>query len=107
MYINAITNDPEKLLKKIIKDIEDEKLATWGIVEDIEDNQFLTHTPDQWNSVVIIHPISENDHLHFKFTWFSNFDNPGIEKIGTIVGRFTERLMVNYNGYFTRLETFK
>jgi hypothetical protein len=106
MRIEAITDEPQKLVNAINKAIEDGDLKTWTKLVSNNDETLYSHTPEQWNekAMPIVH-IHE-DKVKFIMTWWTNNEEPPEATKGYILGRFTEVLLVHFKNHFTHLETF-
>lgn len=106
MRIEAITDEPQKLVNAINKAIKDGDLKTWSKLVSKNDETLYSHTPEQWNekAMPIVH-IHE-DKFKFSMTWLAKNEEPAEATKGYILGRFTEVLMVHFKNHFTHLETF-
>lgn len=69
MKINALTNKPKTLLIAINHAIHKGELKTWGIVYNTKDEVLYTHTPEQWNELVLFKPIIKEKSLIFNLKW--------------------------------------
>ena len=107
MKIEIYTADAAKLKAKILNDARENKLATWKCTSGKSD-VFLTHTPDQWVDKVILQflPSDDNNVLFVTPCYWNNKPEPSYEEKGTIMGRFAERLWIQYRDYYTSFESF-
>jgi hypothetical protein len=107
MKIIIYTADAAKLKAIFIKDAKEDRLKTWKCTSNIYDD-FLTHTPDQWVDKVILKftPSDNNTELVVFPVYWNNRPEPSYEEKGTIMGRFAERLWIQYRDYYTSFESF-
>ena len=107
MRIEIHTQNATALWNKIKKDIADEKIKTWSVVEDSTDEEFLTHTPSQWfKKALLQHSTATTPiRLILTVTWFTK-NVPNEYTKGLYIGRFTEELLEHYRASFSKLETF-
>ena len=105
MKIDAITNNGQQLINAINKALNEGALKTWKRVQGADDSMLYTHTPEQWNEVVIIKADVFGAKVQFDMAWWNNRPEPSQEIKGYVTGRFTEVLMVHFRNYFTKLET--
>lgn len=98
MKIIIKTNDPEGLKKRIIADIENGDLSTWEIRSNKQDDKLLTHSAEQWVDRVLLRliPKAADHQLLIEPRYWSGSTKPSEEDYGTVMGRFCERLFVNY-----------
>ena len=106
MRIEAITEEPQKLINAINKAIKDEDLKTWTKIVDKKDEILYSHLPQQWNEKAMLKPNIQKDKVRFSMVWWDKNEQPTDETKGYILGRFTEVLMVHFKNYFTHLQTF-
>ncbi|SDP99731.1 hypothetical protein SAMN05428975_5136 [Mucilaginibacter sp. OK268] len=106
MKIVAITDKAEALYKAINKAITDEKLKTWELVENSDNEILYSHSPEQWRETAMLKPQIEDDKLTLTIKWWKSKGDPGEAVKGYITGRFTEVLLVHFNKHFTQLNTF-
>ena len=106
MKIEIYTADAAKLKAKILNDARENKLATWKCASGKSD-VFLTHTPDQWVDKVILQflPSENNTVLSVCPTYWNGRPVPTGDEIGTIMGRFSERLWIQYRADFSSFES--
>lgn len=98
MRIIIKTNDPNGLKKRIISDIENGELPTWEIRSNKQDDILLTHSAEQWVDKVLLRltPKVEEHQLLVEPRYWSSSPKPSKEDYGTVLGRFCEKLLVNY-----------
>lgn len=98
MRINIRTNDPEGLKRSIIADIENGALSTWEIRINKQGDKLLTHSAEQWVDRVLLRLTPQpDDHLLIvEPRYWRGSTKPSEEDYGTVMGRFCERLFVNY-----------
>lgn len=106
MRIEAITEEPQKLINAINKAIKDEDLKTWSKIVDKKDETLYSHLPLQWNEKAMLKPNIQKDKVRFLMVWWDKNEQPTDETKGYILGRFTEILIVHFKNYFTHLQTF-
>ena len=99
MRIIIRTNDPEGLKKRIISDVENGDLSTWEIRINKQDDKLLTHSAEQWVDRVLLRltPKVADHQLLVEPRYWSGSTKPSVEDYGTVLGRFCERLLVNYS----------
>lgn len=104
MKIVIKTNDAKALKNKILNDAKNGNLNTWEHRSNKED-QFITHSPDQWADKVILvfTPSYDNKELTVTPSYWKGKDVPTDDEKGTILGRFCERL---WNQYKNDLSSF-
>lgn len=97
MKIVIKTDDAKALKTKILKEAKDGTLTTWTYRKGKED-EFITHSPEQWYDKVILGfvPSKDNDELEVKPSYWTGNDKPTDADYGTILGRFAERLWIQY-----------
>ena len=104
----ATSTTPEKFWLKIKKFIQEEKIKTWLIIKETED-EYLTHTPvgGQWHKKALLDPSvsASPSRLVFTITWYNN-SVPNEYTKGLYIGRFTEELLEHFRTDFIKLETF-
>ncbi|MFZ1528904.1 MAG: hypothetical protein WAT19_09140 [Ferruginibacter sp.] len=100
-------NTPASLFDKVKTDIVDKKIKTWSIVKDANNNEYLTHNPEQWFKKALLKPstASNPNRLILTVTWYTNQEPTEYIK-GLYIGRFTEELLEHYRKDFSKLETF-
>jgi hypothetical protein len=106
MRIEAITDEPQKLVNAINKAIKDGDLKTWTKLVSNNDKTLYSHTPEQWNEKAMPIVDIHEDKVKFSMTWWTENEEPTEATKGYILGRFTEVLMVHFKNHFTHLETF-
>ncbi len=99
MRILVSTNDPEGLKRRIISDVEKGDLLTWEIRSNKHGDKLLTHSAEQWEDKVLLRliPDSENHRLAIEPRYWSGSAKPSENDYGTVLGRFCERLFVQYS----------
>lgn len=97
MKIVVKTNDAKTLKTKILNDAKNGSLTTWEHRKNVDD-QFITHSPDQWADKVILvfTPSPDNKELTVTPSYWTGKDIPTNDDNGTILGRFSERLWIQY-----------
>lgn len=92
------TQDPEALKTRIISDVENGDLPTWELRTNKKDDKLLTHSGEQWADKVLLRmtPDAENQQLLIETRYWSSSPRPSEEQRGTVLGRFCERLFVQY-----------
>lgn len=107
MKIEIHTPDAKKLKTKILKDAKDGDLSTWDYRSN-NDDSFITHSPEQWADKVILvfTPSDDNKTLSVEPSFWKGKYKPIADEMGTIMGRFAERLWIQYRGEYTSFESF-
>lgn len=97
MKIVIKTNDAKALKNKILNDAKKGALTTWEHRKN-DDDQFITHSPDQWLDKVLLvfTPSDDNKELTVTTSYWKGKDVPTDDEKGTILGRFSERLWIQY-----------
>lgn len=97
MKITIHTTNAKNLKSKILKDAKDGSLTTWEHRSNKED-QFITHSPEQWIDKVLLvfTPSNDNKSLEVVPSYWKNHNKPTPNDYGTILGRFAERLWIQY-----------
>lgn len=113
MKYRIYTNNAQKLLDLIITDVKKGEgytgngILTWQIRRSQDGEEVLVHTTDQWDKKGCIELISaaDNSFVEAIFYYWSTFQNN--ERIGNeskyMLGRFTELLLVHFEGSFDRI----
>lgn len=102
MRIVIRTNDPEGLKKRIISDVENGVLSTWEIRSNNQEDKLLTHSAEQWVDKVLLRLTPNSNHqLLIEPRHWKGSAKPSGEDYGTVLGRFCERLFVNYASSIT------
>ena len=98
MKIIINTPDPEGLKERIVSDVENGNLPTWELRTNVNGDKLLTHAGEQWVDKVLLRMTSniENQQLIVETRHWSNVQKPSEEESGTVLGRFSERLFVQY-----------
>ena len=99
MNITIYTKDPEGFKKQIIKDVENGELPTWELRTNDVGDKLLTHSAEQWVDKVLLRlsPNTDAHKLVVEPRYWSKMEKPSDEEFGTIMGRFCERLFVQYS----------
>ena len=107
MKIEIHTPDAKKLKTRILKDAKDGDLCTWDYRSN-NDDSFITHSPEQWADKVILvfTPSDDNKMLSVVPSFWKGKYKPVSDEMGTIMGRFAERLWIQYRGEYTSFESF-
>ena len=107
MKIDIHTADANKLKAKIIKDAKAGTLNTWDHRSN-KDDDFITHSPEQWADKVILvfTPSNDNKVLVVEPSFWKGKYKPNADEMGTIMGRFAERLWIQFRGDYTSFESF-
>ena len=107
MKIEIHTPDAKKLKTKILKDAKDGDLSTWDYRLN-NDDSFITHSPEQWADKVILvfTPSNDNRILTVAPSYWTGKYKPNADEMGTILGRFSERLWIQYRSEITSFESF-
>ena len=102
------TNDPFGLKEKIVSDVENGNLSTWELRTNIKDDKLLTHSGDQWVDKVLLRLTPDEDKhiINVETRHWSNVPQPTKEEYGTVLGRFCERLFVQYSTIIDSFEGF-
>lgn len=102
MKIVVKTTDAKALKAKILKEAKDGTLTTWTYRKG-KDDEFITHSPEQWYDKVILEftPSEDNNELEVKPAYWDGHDKPTKSDYGTILGRFAERLWIQYRSDIT------
>lgn len=103
MEITVYTKNAKNLLSKISKSITDNKLKTWDIIKDSENNDLFSHTPDQWKEKAMLKSKINTENLKFIICWWEG-EEPEEKVKGYILGRFIEVLMVNFRKEFENIK---
>lgn len=98
MKIIVETQNPVGLKNIIISDVENGNLPTWELRTNKKDDKLLTHAGEQWADKVLLRLTPDNDahQLIIEPRHWSNVPKPSEEESGTVMGRFCERLFVQY-----------
>lgn len=107
MKIDAVSDQPQKLLDTINKAIEEDVLKTWKKLFNDKKEPLYSHTPDQWNEKAMIKPYLLDNKVSFRISWWTKNGEPSNEIKGYILGRFVEVLMVHFQNHFRYLEITK
>lgn len=107
MKILINTSSAAALKAKILKDSKNGELATWDYRSN-NDDEFITHSPEQWADKVILvfTPSDDNKTLSVEPSFWKGKYKPVADEMGTIMGRFAERLWIQYRGEYTSFESF-
>lgn len=107
MKILINTSSAAALKAKILKDSKNGELATWDYRSN-NDDEFITHSPEQWADKVILvfTPSDDNKMLSVEPSFWKGEYKPVADEMGTIMGRFAERLWIQYRGEYTSFESF-
>ena len=107
MKIEIHTSDAAKLKTKILNDAKNKKLNTWEHRKNDKD-QFITHSPEQWVDKVILvfTPSEDNTVLVVKPSYWKGHTAPTEDEEGTIMGRFAERLWIQYRNQYSSFDSF-
>ena len=107
MKIDIHTSDAKKLKVKILKDAKNGDLNTWDYRSNNDDG-FITHSPEQWTDKVILvfTPSDDNKTLAVEPSFWKGQYKPVADEMGTIMGRFAERLWIQYRGEYPSFESF-
>ena len=106
MRIEVNTSRPKSLFNIIHKDISDGERRTWIFVYDSNDQEFITHKPEQYFSKALISERFESNKLIFEVTWFSDHEEPDEYTKGFYMGRFSEMLLGRYSSEFENLQIY-
>lgn len=106
MKIIVKTQNPVGLKNQIISDVENGNLPTWELRTNKKEDKLLTHVGEQWADKVLIRltPELKINQLVIEPRHWSNVSKPSVEESGTVMGRFCERLFVQYASV---IESFK
>ena len=99
MRITIYVNDPEGLKRRIVSDVENGDLPTWELRTNTADDKLLTHSAEQWVDKVLLRltPNIIDHQLLVEPRYWSKMQRPTKEEFGTVLGRFCERLFVQYS----------
>jgi hypothetical protein len=103
MALRIATTDPQGLLNKIKKGVDDKKIDTWHYVE-ANGKIFYTHKPSQWDQKAWFVPALEKDQLRFNIV-APKEGKVTRELFGVYHGRFTEMVLVHFENDFTTVWT--
>ena len=103
MRIVINTQNPEWLKNRIVSDVENGNLPTWELRTNKRDDKLLTHASEQWADKVLLRltPDMDTHTLLIEPRHWSNNPKPSDEELGTVMGRFCERLFVQYSSVIT------
>ena len=107
MKINIKTSNPNALKNAIFSKANDGKLETWAIRKGINNNQYLTHTPDQWEDKALIEIASFNERLDITVNRWEGRSKPTAQEEGICIGRFVEVLLNHFQDYFDNILIIK
>lgn len=101
MRIIIETNDPEGLKRRIITDVENGELPTWELRSNKLDDKLLTHSAEQWVDRVLLRltPNMATHQLLVEPRYWSGSTRPSVNDYGAVLGRFCERLFVQYASF--------
>lgn len=107
MKIIIKTSNAKILKEKILQDAIDGTLNTWEHRKNNED-QFITHSPKQWVDKVILvfTPSADNKELMVTPSYWIGKEIPTKDEYGTILGRFSERLWIQYRNDMDSFSSF-
>ena len=107
MKILIHTANAKALKSKILKDAKNGDLNTWDHRSN-NDDEFITHAPEQWVDKVILvfTPSTDNKALTIEPSFWRGKYQPNADEMGTILGRFAERLWIQYRSEYTSFESF-
>ena len=107
MKILINTSNAKALKTKILNDSKDGSLNTWDYRSN-NDDEFITHSPEQWADKVILvfTPSKDNKVLEVAPSFWRGKYHPDDDEMGTILGRFAERLWIQYRSDYTSFESF-
>ena len=99
MKISINVHDPEGLKRRIISDVENGNLPTWELRTNTSYDKLLTHSAEQWVDKVLLRltPNTIAHQLLVEPRYWSKIQRPTEEEFGTVLGRFCERLFVQYS----------
>lgn len=93
------------LRSSIINDALSEKLPTWGVVNTVQGERLLTHTPEQWNERVLLVLSANNDaEIVVSASYWKNHEVPSLDDISFYYGRFVEILLAHYRDRISSIE---
>lgn len=104
MRILIHTTSATALKAKILKDAKNGDLNTWEYRSN-NDDEFITHSPEQWADKVILVFTPSDDNKTLSVEPKGKY-KPVADEMGTIMGRFAERLWIQYRGEYTSFESF-
>lgn len=106
MKIVVKTANAKNLKAKIIKDSKGDNLNTWDYMKNDKD-EFITHNPVQWaDKVILVFTQSEdNKELVVTPSFWEGKPVPTDDEFGTIMGRFSERLWIQYRSRYSSFES--
>jgi hypothetical protein len=98
MAVTAATNDPNGLWAGIVAGIQDKRIQTWDIVQQI----YLTHSVDQWLGKAYFRPAVQHGSLVFQIV------PPQGQKVSGEVyaiyhGRLMEMLLAHFPQQFSQV----
>ena len=103
--MNIIINvkDPKVLKKVIVSDVENGNLPTWELRTNRSDDKLLTHSTEEWADKVLLR-LTPNEAAHqliIEPRYWNKMQKPTKEEFGAVLGRFCERLFVQYSSFFS------
>ena len=103
MKIIINVQDPKALKKVIVTDVENGNLPTWELRTNSSDDRLLTHSAEQWADKVLLRltPNESSHQLIIEPRYWNNMQKPTKVEYGTVLGRFCERLFVQYSSFFS------
>ena len=107
MRILIHTTNAKALKTKILNDAKNGDLSTWDHRSNNND-EFITHSPEQWADKVILvfTPSEDNKILSVAPSFWRGKYEPDANEMGTILGRFAERLWIQYRSDYSSFESF-
>lgn len=97
----------QDLYDAIIQRIQEGKAETWALKNASDNKPRLIHTPDQWKDKVLLHLVPMGEYLGVVTQYWTGNQEPTDADCGCVLGRFLELLLVNFLGYFTKIEVNK
>lgn len=113
MKYTIVTTDAVKSINTIIKcikaqkDPQDKSIDTWGIQKSNDGEELLVHTPDQWGNIgcLSLTPNDTNGKIDVEFYYWEEYPAKDIngDENKYILGRFTELMLVHFDGQYTSI----
>lgn len=101
MALIVKTDNPDELLRKIKKEIQNENIDTWFVDEDGD----FTHAPEQWNCKAWMHKISDSSEDSLIFGIVGNKQEKMTKSLYAVYhGRFSEMLLSHFDDEIDRVE---
>lgn len=101
MALIVKTDNPDELLRKIKKEIQNENIDTWLIDEDGD----FTHAPEQWNCKAWMRKVSDSGEDSLIFGIVGNKQEKMTKSLYAVYhGRFSEMLLSHFDDEIDGIE---